>query len=77
MTPSQTRVAKEVQRRITIAGISFRDLATTTGIPRATLSRRLNGMKAFDLDELDKIASVLGTTSLEIQSTAANNGIQR
>ena len=53
-------VARRVQQAVAAAGLSQRDLAAQTGIPLATLNRRLNG-SPFIITELMAVADVLGT----------------
>lgn len=54
----------EVAARIKAAGLTYDDVTEATGIPKATLSRRLNdpGM-SFTLGELSRIAALLNTTA--------------
>jgi transcriptional regulator with XRE-family HTH domain len=53
------RVAAAVGAAIEAAGTSANAVAKGTGIPQATLSRRLNG-SPFHVGELDRIANYLG-----------------
>jgi len=53
------RVAAAVAAAIQTAGTNANQVAKSTGIPQATLSRRLNG-SPFHVGELDKIAKHLG-----------------
>lgn len=48
------------QKRIDL-GVSVPDLATSTGIPRTTLQRRLSGQQPFNTPELEQISVRLGT----------------
>jgi hypothetical protein len=41
-------------------------LAMKAGVPRVTLLRKLDCAAAFNVDELDAIADVLGTTAEEL-----------
>ncbi|WP_249932882.1 helix-turn-helix domain-containing protein [Bifidobacterium moukalabense] len=49
--------------------LSQRDISLETGIPLNSLNRKLNG-GIFDLEELMRIASVLGTPLSELISRA-------
>lgn len=53
------RVTANIADRMTRAGISQNRLAEITGIPRATLARRLNGSTPLTIDELGAIADAL------------------
>lgn len=54
------QVAAAVQSAITAAGTSVNKVSTGTGIPQATLSRRINGFTPFTVSELESIAHHLG-----------------
>ena len=54
-------LARVVTDALKDAGRSQRDIATTTGIPIATLSRRLTGRAPFLTTELALIAGELNT----------------
>lgn len=53
-------VAGKVQKALDDAGKSKAWLATTTGIPRVTLLRRLNAQTSFTVAELAAVADALG-----------------
>lgn len=55
-----SRVAALIREEMTKVQISQRTLAELSGIPLATLSRRLNGHTAFDLSEIYAIAEHVG-----------------
>jgi transcriptional regulator with XRE-family HTH domain len=62
MAPPDTytqRVAAAVQAAIDQAGTTAHAVAKGTGIPQATLSRRLTGNSSFLIRELDQIAQHL------------------
>lgn len=42
------------------AGVSLQHLAEATGIPYATLHRKITGRSSFDLDQLAAVANALG-----------------
>jgi len=56
-------IAERIQARRTDLGLSETQLATASGIARMTLKRRLVDPAAFTLDELERVATVLGTTA--------------
>jgi predicted transcriptional regulator len=62
-------VARVVAEMLDQAGISRKRASEVTGIPRATLLRRLNGA-SFQILELRAIAEMLGVTVAEIVSKA-------
>jgi predicted transcriptional regulator len=63
------KVAQVVAGMLDETGISRKQTSEATGIPRATLLRRLNG-SSFQLTELRAIAELLDTTITEIVSRA-------
>lgn len=69
VTPSSysVLVAENVQVAMLSAGFSQASLAETTGIPRVTLIRRLQGVTAFTVAELDAIAKAL---SIDVHALA-------
>lgn len=56
------RTAQVVSTAIDAAGLTQLGVSETTGIPRATLIRRLRGQSPFTLTELAAVAEVLDTT---------------
>lgn len=52
-------------------GLSETQLATTAGMTRMTLTRRMANPGAFQAGELDRIAVALGTTLLDLLRDAA------
>lgn len=52
-------VADEVQRRRTARGMSQNALARAAGVPPRSLHRALNGDRALQLDEVERLAPVL------------------
>lgn len=64
--PTTKRIAAVASAALAEAGISQRDAAELTGIPLATLSRRLTGRTPFILTELEAIAALVGTTMADI-----------
>ena len=61
----------EVRKAMTASGMSINGLAEETGIPYATLYRRINAVGAgFSVSELVAIARVLGTSFAELAARA-------
>lgn len=58
-TQTASYVAERVSEAIKEHGVTVVWLCERTGIPRSTLNRRLTGAAAFDMNELDRIASAL------------------
>lgn len=58
--------AEKVAAAIEASGFSVASVAEQAHLPRVTLIRRLAGAPSFRIDELERIAAVLGvaTTSL-------------
>lgn len=56
------RIAAAASAALKDAGISQRDAAARTGIPLATLSRRLTGQSPFIVTELELLAGLVGST---------------
>lgn len=58
--------ASTVRALVNAAGISGSELARRMGRAQSYVSLRLNGRKAWTLDELDQIASILGISVGEL-----------
>lgn len=58
--PYQSRVAAEVRAELHRRNIAAEHVVAATGISRGTMSRRLNGLLPFTVDELAAIAAMLG-----------------
>lgn len=59
-----------VAARLASAGISVKAASEATGIPRATLIRRLSGHSPFDTTQLERIATLIGTKPSELMAEA-------
>lgn len=70
MEHSSRRVVEVVNQAVEAQGLTLRTLSDATGIPLATLHRRLTGKVPFDLVELDAVALALGTTMAAITTAA-------
>lgn len=68
--PSQQALAETVAAALQVAGLVQRDVAEGTGIPLATLNRRLTGRSPFLITELAAIAELLDTTASGLLSLA-------
>lgn len=61
--PTRTALAAAVTGALAEAGVSRLEASERTGIPRSTLYRKCDGIgKAFDADELARLAALLGVT---------------
>ena len=69
-TTAAQSVAEVVSAALREAGISQREAAARTGIPLATLSRRLTGHSPFLITELSLVAKVAGLTLLDVARLA-------
>ena len=63
-------IARVVTEMLAEAGVSQLRTSESTGIPRATLIRRLSGVTSFQVAELEAIASLLGTSVSAIVARA-------
>lgn len=63
-------VAAAVKERASAAGVSGSELGRRLDRAQSYVSLRLNGRKAWTLDELDSVARILGTTVDEIMRAA-------
>ncbi|QWW20156.1 helix-turn-helix transcriptional regulator [Schaalia sp. 19OD2882] len=69
------KVAKLIDRKRTQAGKSVVALSNESGIPRATLIRRLNTGSGFTVEELELIANTMGTTAAALVTEAENTAL--
>ena len=60
-TDTRSKVAAEVRASLARANLSAADITRSTGIPVATLGRKLRGESSFSVEELDAICDVAGT----------------
>jgi DNA-binding Xre family transcriptional regulator len=65
------RVADEVRAHMARQKLSAAKLSATVGIPKATLSRKLNGKTPFLVDELMSICDVLDVDMTDLLRDAA------
>jgi transcriptional regulator with XRE-family HTH domain len=69
MTPNQQRraaIAGEIRAELARQNLTYKALSEATGIPAATMTRRLKGTRPFYLEELQSIAQFLGLTLSEL-----------
>lgn len=66
--PLSRLVAAKIARLLEERGMSGRALSRATGIPQKSLSRKLSGETAFDLDDLPPVAAALGVKIPELLS---------
>lgn len=60
------RAAEEIRVLLARRRISAAELARRTGMKQSTMARRMTGETAFDLDDLEAIAAVLGVDVTEL-----------
>lgn len=72
-------VAEEIRVLLARKRISATELARRTGIKQSTMSRRMTGETAFDMDDLELIADALGVevTDLMPKRITAGGGTAR
>ena len=63
-------VADEVQRRMTARGLSQNALAKRAGMAPTLLHRAMSGERDLRLDELERIAPVLGVSAVWLVRSA-------
>ena len=63
-------VAERVNAEIKGRGVTVVWLCQDTGIPRATMLRRLGGQSPFNLNELERVATSLRTTVADLVGPA-------
>lgn len=80
-TPTRGRlrehVAEEIRVLLARKRISASELARRTGIKQSTMSRRMTGETAFDMDDLEVIAAVLEVEVSELLPQGARTGGHR
>lgn len=68
------RTSEEIRVLLARRMMSAAELARRTGITQSTMSRRMTGETAFDLDDLEVIASVLEVDVTELLPRAVGAG---
>lgn len=88
-TPLREQVATEVRRELAAARMTPTELARRLGVSQTTVWRRISGQVAFDVDDLQKIADILGvpvgrllprpvqTTEPYLAATVGQDGLRR
>lgn len=69
ITPTE-RVAQNIRAELARRCLSQRDVAVALGITQQSVSRRMVGQSPFDVNELAKIAHLLGTDISDLTSGA-------
>lgn len=64
--PLRERTAEELRALLARRKMSATQLARHMGVSQAYIWRRLDGQTAFDLDDLEKIANILGVDVLDL-----------
>lgn len=60
------QVGANIQKQIDIKGFTQQSLADALGISKQVMNKIIKGSKAINMNELTKIASVMGTTTDEL-----------
>lgn len=66
VTPMRAAVAEEIRALLARRRISASELARRMDVTQPYISRRLTGDTALDLDDLERIANVLGVQVLDL-----------
>lgn len=66
-----TQVGANIQKQIENKGFTQQSLADALGISKQVMNKIIKGTKAINVNELAKIASVLGTTTDELLTVSA------
>lgn len=64
------QVGANIQKQIDIKGFTQQSLADAMGISKQVMNKIIKGSKAINVNELAKIASVMGITTDELLSVA-------
>ena len=67
------RVTAEIRAEMAKQRITIKDLSEQIGMPRTTLSARLNDHSHFDIGEFDRVSAALGIEPWELMRRA--NGV--
>jgi transcriptional regulator with XRE-family HTH domain len=70
------RTAEEIRVLLARRRMSAAELARRTGMKQSTMARRMTGETAFDLDDLEAIANVLGVAVIDLLPGAAQGAGQ-
>lgn len=65
--------AEKVAAAIEASGLSVATVAERAHLPRVTLIRRLAGAPSFRIDELERIAEVLGVATISLMASATED----
>lgn len=68
MVPEQlsNAVAEEIRRLLDDRGMSGNQLAKATGIPQSSIAKKLRGVTAFDIDDVDRICRALDVKASDL-----------
>lgn len=70
MTPTK-RVAERVKAIMSDRGVTQNDLAAALGVSQQSVSRRVNGLQPWSIDELAIVSDRLGVTLTDLTAVAA------
>lgn len=74
-TPMRVRTAEEIRVLLARRRMSASELARRTGMTQPYMSRRLTGEIAFDVDDLDLIATVLEVNVADLLPRSARSEV--
>lgn len=60
MTNLYVHIGQQIQKHLQQSGMTQSDLASAIGVSRQVMSKIVNGKKAINVDEISKIANVIG-----------------
>lgn len=66
------RITAEIRAEMAKQRLSIKALSEQIGMPRTTLSARLNDHSLFDVGELDRVCEALNVPSWELMRRAAD-----
>jgi transcriptional regulator with XRE-family HTH domain len=69
-------VAEEIRVLLARRKMSATQLAHITGIKQSSLSRRMTGETAFDMDDLERIADALGVAVTDLMPQRVSTGTE-
>jgi len=60
MSNLYVHIGQQIQKHLQLSGMTQSDLASAIGVSRQVMSKIVNGKKAINVDEVSKIANVIG-----------------
>lgn len=66
-------LAEVIRAAIDERGLTLREVSDATGIPTTTLHRRITQPSPFNITELASLATLMGTTAVDLMVAARNH----